>query len=42
MGFICILAILKAIHEFIKFVKSDDVFVCDFVGTMKMCYVNLY
>jgi hypothetical protein len=42
MGFICILPILEVIHEFIKFVKSDDVFVGDFVETMKMCCVNLY
>jgi hypothetical protein len=42
MSIICILPILETIHEFIKFVKSDDVFVCDFVKIMKMCCANLY
>jgi ABC-type polysaccharide/polyol phosphate export permease len=41
-GFTCIMSMLNAMHEFIKFVQSHDTFVCGFVGAIKMCCANLY
>ncbi len=33
---------LEVVHELIKFAQRCDTFVCDFVKTMKMCFIDLY
>ncbi len=42
MGIICIMPMLKVVHEFITFVQSHDTFVCNFVRVVKACFVDLY
>jgi hypothetical protein len=42
MGIICIMPMLKVVHEFIKFVQCHDTFVYDFVKVVKVCFVDLY
>jgi hypothetical protein len=43
MGFTCnIMPFLKAGQEHIKFACSCNTFVCDSVGALKMCSVDLY
>jgi hypothetical protein len=42
MGLTYILSMWEVVHEFIKFVQSHDVFICDFVRVMNMCCVVLY
>jgi hypothetical protein len=37
MGFIYIMPMLEVLHGFIKFTRSCDIFVCDFVISIKMC-----
>jgi hypothetical protein len=42
MGFVCIMPMLKAMHELIKFAQSHDLILFyDFMGVVKMCYENL-
>lgn len=40
MGLIYIMPMLEILHGFIKFTQSCDIFVCDFVITIKMCCGN--
>ncbi len=42
MSFTCIMPMLNAMHEFIKFIQSRDTFVCGFVGVVKMLCAILY
>ncbi len=42
ISFTCIMPMLNAMHELIKFVQSRDTFVCGFVGVVKMCCAILY
>ncbi len=42
MSFTCIMPMLNAMHEFIKFIQSRDTFVCGFVGVVKMFCAILY
>jgi hypothetical protein len=41
MGLICIMPLLEAVHTLIKFVQGQNIFVCDFVTSIKSC-VELY
>lgn len=38
----CIMPFLKVVHVLIKFTQSRDSFVCDFVASVTMCYVEFY
>ncbi len=42
MGLACIMLMLEIVHAFIKFAQVHDIFVCDFVTTMKICCIELY
>jgi hypothetical protein len=41
-GFSYIMPLLVGLNELIKFSKSRQCFVCDFVVAMKLCHVDLY
>jgi hypothetical protein len=41
MGLICIIPLLEAMHTLIKLVQGQNIFVCDFVTSIKSC-VELY
>jgi hypothetical protein len=36
------MVLLEAIHSLIKFTQLKDVFVCDFITTMKICEGDVY
>jgi hypothetical protein len=42
LGFHCILSLLELVHNLIKHTQRKDVYICDFVGAIKMCGVQLY
>jgi hypothetical protein len=37
MGLTYIVPMTKTMDEFIKFTRSYEIFMCDFVGVMKVC-----
>lgn len=41
-SFACILPLLKSVHNLIKVAQSKDVFLCDFVTSVKICESELY
>jgi len=41
LGLFCLLPLLEAVHALIKFAQGKDIFICDFVATIKICQVNL-
>jgi hypothetical protein len=42
LGLNVVMYLLEAIHSLIKFTQLKDVFVCDFITTMKICEENVY
>jgi L-rhamnose mutarotase len=42
LGLSCLLPLLEAMHALIKFAQRKDIFICDFVATVKFCQENLY
>ncbi len=42
LGLNVMMALLKVVHSLIKFTQLKDVFVCDFITTMKICEGDMY
>jgi len=42
MGLSYLMPLLEAMNASIKFVQGGDVFICDFVTTIKICKTNFY
>jgi hypothetical protein len=42
LGSSCLLPLLEAVNALIKFAQGRDIFICDFVATIKICQVDLY
>jgi hypothetical protein len=42
LGLNAMMALLKVVHSLIKFTQLKDVFVCDFITTMKICEGDMY
>ncbi len=38
----CLLPLLEIVHVLIKFLQQKDVFVCNYITTIKMCQVHIY
>ncbi len=41
LGLFCLLPLLEVVNALIKYVQGRDVFICDFVATIKICQTNL-
>ncbi len=42
LGLFCLLPLLEVVNVLIKYAQGRDVFICDFVATIKICQTNLY
>ncbi len=42
LGFTCLLPMLEALHGLSKYVQNIKTFICDFVGNVKLCQVDLH
>ncbi len=42
LGLPCVLPMLESINALMKFVQTRDVFVCDYIITIKIYQANLY
>ncbi len=42
LGLPCILPMLEFVNALMKFAKIKDVFVCDYIATIKICQTDLY
>jgi hypothetical protein len=42
LGMTCLLPLLECINSLVKFVQSQNVFICDFVGALTTCQAQLY
>jgi hypothetical protein len=42
LGSIASLPLLELVHTLIKYTQGKDVYICDFVETIKMCRAKLY
>jgi hypothetical protein len=42
ISFVCLLPMLETIHSLINFVKKWDIFVYDYVATIKICQGQIY
>lgn len=42
LGMTCVLPLLECIKSLIKFAKSHDVYVVDYIEALKICWSNLF
>ncbi len=42
LGLKAIMPLLEEVHSLIKFSQLHDVFICDFIATMKICEMDVY
>jgi hypothetical protein len=42
LSFAYFLPLLEIVHVLIKFLQYKDVFVCNYIATIKMCQVHIY
>ncbi len=42
MGLTCLLPMLEALQGLNKYVQNRNTFICDFVGSVKLCQVDLH
>jgi len=42
LGLNAIMPLLEEVHSLIKFSQLHDMFVCDFIATMKICEMDVY
>jgi len=42
LGLPCILPMLELVNVLMKFVEAMDVFVCDYIATIKICQTDMY
>ncbi len=42
LGLPCILPMLESINDLMKFFQAKDVFVCDYIATIKIYQIDMY